>query len=396
MKIMFITDGKFAVPNVDGSAIETLIQNFIDQNEIEKKVQVTVACKYNQKAYEESKKYKLTDFLYYDEINDNKLVKLFCILKYRFFGLFGISVPKYVYSKQIYKHALKENYDFFIVEEGDCFSFDYFTKKFGKEKMVSHTHSPWPMNQKFVNIYEGVIVPSNLTKNALIANKWLEYQEKISVVKNCINENKLCNYNDNLQKELINKYNLKDKMVVLFVGRIVECKGVVELINAVNKVDNVKLLIVGSALFGKKTKTAYEQKVLELIQNNDKVISCGFVPYEEISNYYAIADVVATPSDPTEACNMVNLEAIMNNKPVITTNCGGIPEYVKKDYNGLVIEYDNLVDNLVQALEKIKNPDLRKQFESNNAADHERLSCKTYYYGILDHLERQKEKWKKN
>ena len=393
MKIMFITDGKFAVPNVNGSAIETLIQNFIDQNEIEKKVQVTVACKYNQKAYEESKKYKLTDFLYYDEINDNKFVKLFCIVKYRLFGLFGISVPKYVYSKQIYKHALKENYDFFIVEEGDCFSFDYFTKKIGKEKMVSHTHSPWPMNQKYSQIYGSIIVPSEFTKNILIKDYFNQFNENTSVVHNCIAQNFV--YDDNFIKEFIAKNNLKNKFKVLFVGRLSEEKGVLQLIQAVEKIDDSSLIIVGSALFGKRTNTEYEKKVKTLVENNNKIIMTGFVPYEKLANYYKMCDIVVTPSK-IEACNMVNLEAIMNNKPVITTNCGGIPEYVKKDYNGLVIEYDNLVDNLVQALEKMKNPDLRKIFENNNASDHERLSCRTYYYGILNHLERQKERWKKN
>lgn len=396
MKLMFITDGKFAVPNVNGSAIETLVQNFVDQNEIEKQAQVTVACKYDPKAFEESKKYQLTDFLYYDKINENKFIKLLCIIKYRLCGMLGISIPKYIYSKQIYQYAMNKNYDFFIVEEGDCFSFDYFAKKFGKERMVSHTHSPWPMNDKFVSIYEGVIVPSNLTKKALIADKWFEYEDKISVVKNCINEKKLCNYNIERQKKLKDQYSLSDKLVVLFVGRIVECKGVVELIEAVNNVDGVKLLIVGSALFSKKTKTPYEQKVLDLIKDNDRIVSCGFVPYEEIADYYAIADVIATPSDPTEACNMVNLEAIMNNRPVITTNCGGIPEYVKKDHNGLVIEYQNLVANLITALEMMKDKDLREKFNQNNEKDHERLSCKTYYYGILEHLERQRARWKKN
>ena len=382
-QIMFITDGKFAVPNVNGSAIETLIQNFIDVNEKEKKVKVTVACKYNEKAAQMGKKYKYTDFLYYDKINDNKVLKLLLIIRYRLFSLFNISVPKYIYSKQIYRLAKARNYDFFIIEEGDCFSFDFFTKKFGKEKMVSHTHSCWPMNNKFSQIYGSIIVPSVYTMNTLITSQYKYFLTNTSVVQNCVSSS--LEYDENYISEFIKKYDIKEKYKILFVGRLSEEKGVLQLIEAFSKIHNGVLIIAGSALFGKKTHTKYEQKVKEAIGNNENIILTGFIPNNKLCNLYKLCDVVVTPSK-IESCNMVNLEAILNNKAIITTNCGGIPEYVKDGYNGLVINYDHLIDNLEVALKKMQDVNFRKKFEEYNQNDHNRLSCTRYYYGILNHL----------
>ena len=62
MKICMIAPKNFPVPALKGGAVETLITDFIDENEIHKKANVDVITIYNKDAIEESKKYKYTNF----------------------------------------------------------------------------------------------------------------------------------------------------------------------------------------------------------------------------------------------------------------------------------------------------------------------------------------------
>ena len=63
MKICFIAPKNFPVPALKGGAVETLITDFIDENEKSKKVDVDVITIYDKEAFAQSKKYCNTNFL---------------------------------------------------------------------------------------------------------------------------------------------------------------------------------------------------------------------------------------------------------------------------------------------------------------------------------------------
>ena len=57
MKIGIVLPGKDPVPAVQGGAIETLIENFINENEIYKQCDITVYSYFNKEALIKSQKY---------------------------------------------------------------------------------------------------------------------------------------------------------------------------------------------------------------------------------------------------------------------------------------------------------------------------------------------------
>ena len=57
-KICIILPEEFPVPATKGGAVETLVNSIIDENEKEKKIEITCVTRYEKKAYEKSKKYK--------------------------------------------------------------------------------------------------------------------------------------------------------------------------------------------------------------------------------------------------------------------------------------------------------------------------------------------------
>src|SRR3989344_7178868 len=93
------------------------------------------------------------------------------------------------------------------------------------------------------------------------------------------------------KKELIDKYELKNKKVILFVGRLDNYKGVKYLIDAIKNIENIKLLLVGDGL----ERENLEKQVKEL-NLADKVIFVGKKNQDELPYYYNLADIFILPS----------------------------------------------------------------------------------------------------
>lgn len=134
----------------------------------------------------------------------------------------------------------------------------------------------------------------------------------------------------------------KDKINLLFVGRLVYYKGCDVLLKAVSKVDRVELTMVGSGELESKLKE--EAKILGIA---NKIHFCGNLNEVELNKAFEDCDVFVLPSIlKSEAFGLVQIEAMVYGKPVINTNLdSGVP-YVSIDHvTGLTVP-----PNDVQAL----------------------------------------------
>ena len=64
MKIAIVTSGGLPVPNVKGGGAQTLITAILDQNEIKGENEFVVFSSYDNKAKEQSEKYKKSRFCF--------------------------------------------------------------------------------------------------------------------------------------------------------------------------------------------------------------------------------------------------------------------------------------------------------------------------------------------
>jgi glycosyltransferase involved in cell wall biosynthesis len=119
--------------------------------------------------------------------------------------------------------------------------------------------------------------------------------------------------------------------VVLFVGRLDEGKGVLDLINAVDNLD-VRLRIVGDG----NRRDAFESFARERLAPN-KYEFVGEVSHDGIDEEYRMADVFCLPSYH-ESFGIVVLEALACGLPVVTTAIDAIEEYIDHEKNGLLFE----------------------------------------------------------
>lgn len=144
-------------------------------------------------------------------------------------------------------------------------------------------------------------------------------------------------------------YFSKETINLLFVGRFDPQKGVDYLLQAFAKCRrrDIHLYLIGDNVIG----GAHIEK-----KDTGRLTFLGWVPHEEVGNYYADSDAVIMPSR-WEAFGLVAVEAMKYGKPVIASNCGALPEIVKNGKNGYVFEFDK-PETLVDLLEHIDSKKL--------------------------------------
>ncbi|MGE6630241.1 teichuronic acid biosynthesis protein TuaC [Bacillus sp. NPDC077027] len=115
-----------------------------------------------------------------------------------------------------------------------------------------------------------------------------------------------------------------DKLVV-FVGRLVKEKGVLELASAVRQLDGVKAVFIG--------KGPLEKELSD--HNDDSILIIGQVPNEQVKNYLLAADLFVLPSYG-EGMPTVVIEALALKVPVIATKVGGLPSLFSQYHDWLI------------------------------------------------------------
>jgi glycosyltransferase involved in cell wall biosynthesis len=141
-----------------------------------------------------------------------------------------------------------------------------------------------------------------------------------------------------------------DKKVLLFFGLIRPYKGLKYLIQAmatvVRSIDCV-LLVVGEFY---DSKDEYLSLIQKLGLQKQIIIRDEYVKNETVSLYFSGADVVVLPYVTATQSGIVQIAFGMN-KPVITTNVGGLPEAVEDGKTGFIVDPES-PDQLAQAILK--------------------------------------------
>lgn len=144
-----------------------------------------------------------------------------------------------------------------------------------------------------------------------------------------------------------------DDPIVLFVGRLVEAKGIDDLLEAMTHLDGTQELhFVGR---GDERRLRRRARDLGIA---DSVVIHGEVPHPELPAYHAGADVFCLPSHD-ESFGMANVEAMACGLPVVTTDLEGITSYLANGENGLLARVGDprdLADKLEMLLD---SPTLR-------------------------------------
>jgi glycosyltransferase involved in cell wall biosynthesis/SAM-dependent methyltransferase len=138
----------------------------------------------------------------------------------------------------------------------------------------------------------------------------------------------------------------ESREIILFVGRLVEKKGVKYLLDAYaqlppNTQKKSVLWIVGDG----DERASLEQQAKQLnITKNIKF--WGQVQNMKLPDFYAAASLFVVPSivdskGDTEGQGVILLEAMASKTPIIATAVGGIPEVIRHNETGLLVQANN-------------------------------------------------------
>lgn len=157
----------------------------------------------------------------------------------------------------------------------------------------------------------------------------------------------------------------QDKVLVVFIARFTAHKQPLALIEAFNMAlkDNpdMHLLMVGDG--DQKTEA------LDLIRKMDLSDHVTFQPFrKDVPDVLAAADIFVLPS-LWEGLPIGLLEAMAMGKAIIASKVDGTSEIIQDNENGVLIETDNLVKNLSNALVHLSADAEKRKYFSRNARD---------------------------
>lgn len=390
LRIAIIAPSRLPVPATKGGAIETLINGLIDKNEERWNMEITVFTPFDKDAKIKSGSYHHTNFVWIKYNLGNKFVNLFnrCYSK-----IARVKIPHYGII-QILNGLKKGNYDRVLIEGDDQLIIPV-NQHITKEKIVFHLHARLFSQPEIYNHCNKVLTVSNYIRQQVLLNTWIA-EQSVVVIKNCTNiERFRRESNSQYRDPMRNTFGIScNEVVISFTGRIVKEKGIKELLEALLLLPislPYKLLIVGSSgsSFGlSRGKTTYYKELQVLAQKLEgRVIFTGFINNEDIPKILAASDIAAIPSIYEEPGALTIFESLAASLPIVTTNSGGIPEYVTEECAFIIRRDSNLISGLSEALRiLITSKDKREQFGKHGFQHVQQYSYDRFYNDIFKEL----------
>ncbi|SHH00518.1 Glycosyltransferase involved in cell wall bisynthesis [Thermosyntropha lipolytica DSM 11003] len=143
----------------------------------------------------------------------------------------------------------------------------------------------------------------------------------------------------------------ENEKAVVFLGRLVPEKGVMQLIQAFSQVVK-KVPLARLYIGGRGPQREILEKEVARLGLEEKVVFTGFIGLEDRNLIYKRASLAVFPS-LYEPFGIVALEAMVTDTPVIVGNVGGLAEIVEDGVTGLkvnALEIDKLADAMVRLL----------------------------------------------
>ncbi|MCE9559034.1 MAG: glycosyltransferase [Armatimonadetes bacterium] len=202
--------------------------------------------------------------------------------------------------------------------------FPFFPKRYTRYRIAKHTNF-------YYNSVAHVITPSEASRKWLLRHSVKTPITVIPTAQFAPGER------DKAQLRLSKKFDPASK-ILLYVGRIAVEKNMLTLIDAVavvmKKDPAVFFLVVGDGPFREQCK-----QHVNSLGIGDRVRFEGFVPRDQVDDYYALSDIFVFAS-VTETQGLVVSEAMSYGLPAVVVTGGGAGASVIPDENGFLVGND--------------------------------------------------------
>ncbi|OKH56216.1 glycosyltransferase [Calothrix sp. HK-06] len=222
--------------------------------------------------------------------------------------------------------------------------------------VVAHGIDAWnitdPELQAALEAADRILCVSNYTRTRLLLEQNID-QNKVLILFNTFEPNRFKIASKPLH--LLKKYKLKpEQQVILTVTRLSNAegyKGYEQILQALPKIKQ-QVPDVHYILVGKGNDIPRIEGLIAQLNLQDSVTLAGFVPDEELHEYYNLCDVFAMPSQK-EGFGIVYLEALASGKPTLAGNQDGSVDPLCNGELGALVnpcDVDEIGDTLIKIL----------------------------------------------
>ena len=214
--------------------------------------------------------------------------------------------------------------------------------------------------KKVSNRIKGFVAVSPFLKDKLVSYGINE--NKITIKPNAVD---FSTFYKREKIKMRTKHNLPlDKKLLIFVGRFIDHKGPLRLLEAAREIKDVCLLFVGSG----------DQKI-----EGEKVVFCDKTPSEVVPELLSASDVFVLPTQKEGSCNAI-VEAMACGLPIVSSNIPEVQVQCDPSFSILVDPTDvlairNAIENIISnsnrletmsaaALDYSRNFDIRNRAKS--------------------------------
>jgi len=158
---------------------------------------------------------------------------------------------------------------------------------------------------------------------------------------------------ENYDKDLLARYGLEGKRVLLHVGRLSMEKRLDTVLEAMaglsREEPDLRLLVAGSG-----PASEHYKALAKSLGVSDRVVFAGFMSDDELAKAYASVEMLVIAST-FETQGLVVLEALASGTPVAGIRYRAIPEFVKEGKNGCLFDQGTCADAVRRCLARSKS-----------------------------------------
>ncbi len=197
--------------------------------------------------------------------------------------------------------------------------------------------SSWVEALAYENAAAIIAVSDGMRKDVIASYPKID-PEKVITIRNGIDTER---FKPTDKPSILDKYGIKQPFA-LFVGRITRQKGLAHLLRAWRAIPKeYSLVLAAGSPDEPKIGAEVELLIKELHEERGNIIWIKeMLPHEELVAMLTAARVFVCPS-VYEPLGIVNLEAMACETAVVASAIGGIPEVVRSNETGILVEFDN-------------------------------------------------------
>lgn len=378
-RVLLVPPPNLPVPAVQGGAVETLLTHLIRENERQGQLDLLCASVPDEAARRAAEGLQHTKMLYIAQPHGHRRYWPMVFVE----RCLGIAAPYDPWYQKVQLALALElpGPDLIVAEGGNLTQCSAISRMFGRRRCLAHLHGQTACSPVMDTIYGGILALSQFIRDDYLKTSTLD-PKRAYIWYNCVDTRRFRPGPPPLALRTRLGFGARD-FVVLFCGRLDPDKGIHKLMEALEQlpVPQIKLLIVGSPFFGRTQQSSFLRRLEQQARAlGNRVQFTGYLPNEDLPDYYRLADLVCVPTLVEEAAGLVAMEAMACGRPVLATRSGGMPEYLEGSQAMLVERGENIADQLAWSIRMLyEHPALCAEMGAAGARRAKDFSVERYY-----------------